>query len=280
MGYIIVLTEQCEDPKQGGGSGKNIFASLLGHSTTFKNIPGTQVQFDEKFLQSWNYERILSISDVPKKFDFVFLKELSSGSGMLKKLFQNQQTVPVQKMPKFIISTNFSYEVSDGGIRRRIRPIEFTDFFTRCGGVNEHFGAMFPSDWNQYEWLAYDNICIKSIQSYLVVKGKLPDKVLTDGGWTKQFDQSHMQATREFIQENWHNWKNNFISNDTFKVLYEKFCNENGINHQFRLTSFRINKALSEWATHHGFIFDKDAKGRNTFALEERGREFIEISPF
>ena len=25
MGYIIALVEQCADPKQGGGTGKNIF---------------------------------------------------------------------------------------------------------------------------------------------------------------------------------------------------------------------------------------------------------------
>src|SRR5690606_15673251 len=40
-GYIIVLTESCPDPRQGGGSGKNIFSSSFALTTTYKSIPGS-----------------------------------------------------------------------------------------------------------------------------------------------------------------------------------------------------------------------------------------------
>lgn len=73
--YIIVLIERCADPKQGGGSGKNVFCDLLGYTTTYTSKPGVQTKFDEKFFQSWNGEKIFGISDVPKNFDFSFLKE-------------------------------------------------------------------------------------------------------------------------------------------------------------------------------------------------------------
>src|SRR5690606_8642886 len=66
MGYIIVLTEAVSNPKDGGGSGKNIFCSLLSGTTTQKDVAGSQIQLNEKFLQSWNGERVFCISDVGK----------------------------------------------------------------------------------------------------------------------------------------------------------------------------------------------------------------------
>ncbi|WPU91830.1 bifunctional DNA primase/polymerase [Mucilaginibacter sabulilitoris] len=49
-GFIIVLTEQCPDPKQGGGSGKNVFCNLLKLTTTYTSKPGAQAKFDEKLF--------------------------------------------------------------------------------------------------------------------------------------------------------------------------------------------------------------------------------------
>lgn len=258
MGYIIVLTEQCPDPKQGGGSGKNIFGNLFKYITTFKNIPGTQVQYNEKFLQSWNFERVFSISDVPKKFDFSFLKELSTGSGILKKLFKDEVSISSNQMPKLLVSTNFSYEVSDGGLRRRIIPIEFTDFFTKAGGVNTYFNAMFPADWDANEWLAYDNYIASCIQLYLANNGKLKSPELTTGGKLKQFDMTFGQLTRMFIEENFENWiytKN--VKIEDFNDTYNRYCNENGIQIKYRLSSQLMNRALEEWCSLKNVLFTK-----------------------
>ncbi|MGK3946568.1 hypothetical protein ABK046_50445, partial [Streptomyces caeruleatus] len=81
-------------------------------------------------------------SDVPKHFDFAFLKEMTTGEGIMKKLFKNEYNVPVEEMPKFIVLTNYGVDIKDGGVARRVKPgiIEFTDFFTHCGGIDVHFG--------------------------------------------------------------------------------------------------------------------------------------------
>lgn len=243
-GYIIVLTEQCENPKMGGGSGKNIFTSLFAYMTTIKNIPGTQVQYNEKFLQAWNFERILSISDVPKRFDFTFLKELSTGSGILKKLWKDEASIQSHQMPKLVVSTNFSYEVSDGGLRRRIIPIEFTNFFTEAGGVGEYFNAMFPADWTEKDWLAYDNIMVECIQSYLSTRGRLKAPSLTETGWKKQFEHEFNSMTYQFINDNIDSWKGKKIVNEEFNRLYNRFCDDNNIQKKFALSSQSMNRAL------------------------------------
>jgi hypothetical protein len=258
-GYIIVLTEECPDPKQGGGSGKNIFTNLLKQTTTVANKPGSQVKFDEKFLQSWNNERIFALSDVPKHFDFLFLKELSTGSGIIKKLFKDEREVPVAKMPKILIQTNYSYEVKDGGLERRIIPIEFTNFFTKAGGVDVHFGCYFPDGWSQEDWIGFDNFIAKSVQAWLQSGRKLKATGLSVGGTIKQFDQTYGTATREFIEEHWQEWSTKCeIENEEFKKIYDEYCAVNIIANQYKVSAIKMNKALEDWCKIHGYIFNKD----------------------
>jgi bifunctional DNA primase/polymerase-like protein len=279
--YMIMLTEQCPNPKQGGGTGKNIFTNLIGCATTLKNVAGSQVQLNEKFLQVWNYERVMAVHDLPKKFNLAFFKELSSGSGTLKKLFHDEQSLPASIMPKYIFTTNFSYDDADGGIRRRLIPIEFTSFFTRSGGVDLHFGKMFPYDWTPEDWVQYDNIIVHAIQVYLAHGGKLEPNPLTEDGWLKQFDQMHMQLTREFIQQHWDYWlREGFISNDKFKENYTKFSVENNIDRRYQLSSMRMTQALEDWCNHYQVVFLNNYMKRDLLDTI-RGRLFQKVeAPF
>ena len=248
-GYIIVLTEQCRNPKDGGGSGKNVFCSLLKHTTTYTSKPGVQTKFDEKFFQSWNGQRIFCISDVPKNFDFSFLKEPSTGSFIWKKLFKDEVEVSNEEAPKFIVQTNFSYEVSDGGLKRRIMPIEFTNFFTNAGGLDVHFGCHFPKGWTKEDWAGFDNFIALSVQKWLQVGKKLTAPTLTEGGWLKQFEQTYGSVIFNFIEQNFENWCERVeISNDTFKSYLEAYYAENNIPKQYQPSTQRINAAIRDYA--------------------------------
>lgn len=260
-GYFCVLSEQCEDPRYGGGSGKNVFSSLFKYTTTYKNIPGTQVQFNEKFLQSWSGQRVFSISDVPKRFDFVFLKELTTGSGILKKLFRDEVALESKDMPKLIISTNYSYEVTDGGLKRRIIPIEFTDFFTRQGGVNAYFNAMFPEDWTQQDWSGFDTIIVNSIVAYLAANSRLSPAPLTATGWVKQYEQMYGQLTHQFISGNMEMWLfRKHVKNEDFMNQYRAFCMENNIQNKYTLSTTLMNRAIEDYCAHYSILFERDVQ--------------------
>ena len=205
------------------------------------------------------------------------------GSGTKKNLFKDEFILPPYKMPKLVFSTNYSYEETDGGIKRRIRPIEFTSFFTQAGGIDTHFGKLFPYDWDALEWAAYDHFMHSAIQQYLALgDGKVKIPPLSAGGWVKQFDQTYTFATRGFIQEYWEPWlRAGFVSNDIFKQSYDLYCNANGIAIRWRLTSYRLNAALSEWALHHGVIYTPDDLQRqNTILIRGKTFRFTEETPF
>lgn len=263
-GFIITLVEVCPDPKQGGGSGKNVYCNLLKLTTTYTSKPGAQAKFDEKFFQSWSGQSVFGISDVPKNFNFEFLKEPATGSFILKKLFKDEIEIGVSDAPKFIVQTNFSYEVTDGGLRRRIIPLEFTDFFTKCGGLDVHFGCHFPNGWTDEDYAGYDQFVAEGIQRFLQVGRKLSPTQLTETGWLKQWEQTYGNATG-FILENWEKWlEQGYISNDNFKTSLEAFFNENNIQRHYWPSAKKLNDAIAAYSEKHDVVYVKD-KSRKEF---------------
>lgn len=261
-GYIIVLTEQCPDPKQGGGSGKNVFCNLLKLTTTYTSKPGAQAKFDEKFFQSWNRQRIFGISDVPKNFDFAFLKEPATGSFIWKKLFKDEVEVDVMDAPKFVVQTNFSYENSDGGLKRRIVPLEFTNFFTLAGGLDVHFGCHFPNGWNKDDYAGFDTFIAMAIQKWMKSGNKLHSTELSETGWLKQWEQTYGNATG-FILDNWDSWVlETYVTNETFKRTMEQYYNDNNIVKSYWPSSAKLNNAILSYSEKHKVGFNKDVTKR------------------
>lgn len=265
MGYIGVMVEQVANPEDGGGAGKNVFANLLKLTTSLRSMPGSQVDWSDKILSAWNMEKIFSISDAPRDTDFAFLKDLSTGEGSWKKLYKDPVTVPCHLMPKFLISTNFSYELSDGGLKRRIIPIEFTDYYTQRGGIDVVHGCHFPNGWEEAEYHAYDNIVVMAIQKFLQAGCKLKPQELTATGWEKQFKQAHGEMTWNFISDHWEEWvEKEAVPIAEFNAAYDSYLEENGVSARFKKSSTMMNRALADWAKHNhaGFIPSKVIKPR------------------
>ena len=255
-GYIIVLTEQCPNPKDGGGSGKNVFCNLLSNTTSYHSKNGSQIKFDEKFFQSWSGQRIMGISDVPKNFPYEFLKEPSTGTFILKKLFKDEVEIPVEDGPKFIIQTNFSYEITDGGLNRRIIPIEFTDFFTKAGGLDAHFGCHFPKGWNNEDWFGFDTFILQSVQLWLKSNRKLTKIELTATGWDKQFEQTYGKNMFEIIKENIENWVLlGEVNTKDLKLTITNWLTENNVPKNFWSSPQRQNEAIKYFCDHNNINY-------------------------
>lgn len=277
-GYIVTLVEQCIDPKKGGGSGKNVFGSLLKLNISLHSVAGSQVQMNEKFLQSWKFQRIMRVSDIPKRFDFSFLKEISTGTGTLKKLFKDEVSITPDMMPKLLVESNFSYDDADGGLKRRIVPIEFTDFFTRCGGVDVHFGCMFPNGWSEEDYTGYDHFIALSLKTYFNSDGKIRPTELSSGGWIKQFSQKYGEITYDFIAKNIEFWTEIVeISSVDFNRAYDEFTSINNVQKKYELSAIMMNRALEEYCQRNEIEYDKDHQFRNEINSVVKGKMFKKL---
>lgn len=258
LGYIVLLTEECENPKDGGGSGKNLLCNLFKNITTKTDKAGSQIKYDEKFLQTWNMERLFVISDAPKNFDFMFLKELASGEGVWKKLWKDEVSIQPELMPKFVIQTNYSYNDADGGLKRRIIPIEFSDFFTKAKGVDVYYKKFFPSDWTQEDWNGFDYVMVNAIQKVFELDLKLSPKELTNFGFRKQFEQKYHNLLQfiEDYKEMWFTMQE--VNNSDFKRHQEDFCKENKISEFHWPGIKKINDAIREYMNHYKHVYKND----------------------
>lgn len=277
--YVIVLTEKVPNPKDGGGSGKNIFGNLFRNTTTIKTVPGTQVKFDERFLQPWTFQKIYFLADIPKHIPWLFLKEQAGGTGLQKKLFVDQYEVQSEDMPKILINTNYSFAAEDGGVRRRIRALEFNEFYTLKGGVDVVHGKMFPKDFDAIDWQGFDWCIVESIQEFFKGNCKIEIVGLSDGGWRKKFDQdygNHMYNFLEDVIDDWISAKK--VSNEQIKNSYVEYMNSVDVPEKYRISFDKRIMAIDEFCDIKGLKSERYNKKVN--GKSERGREFIENKDF
>ena len=270
-GYFVLLTEKALDPTDGGGSGKNVFCSMLKEITTYGNTNGAQMSFDEKAFQSWNGEKVFTISDIPKTFPFEFLKEISTGSFKLKKLFKDVIDIPVEDAPKIILQTNYSYEVKDGGIKRRLIPLEFSDFFSKNGGIDGYYNAHFPKGWGAKEWADFDTVLCESIQLWLKGGLKLKATELSGDGWKKQFKMVYGTVIVELIAELLPTWiEKHEVGSKEFLESLTNYYNENDIQFKYRPSKNKILKAIEEYCEHNKIHFEKSKVVSRGHGIKER----------
>jgi hypothetical protein len=172
-GYLIVLTDQTQRRIEGGGTGKNLLCSILELTISKMEVSAEQLKYDSSLLQSWNFQRLFIISDAGAKFNWLFLKNLITGNTQHKKLYQNEEQVSYDEMPKFVISTNHSVPEDDGGLNRRFRILEFSTFYKEHGGVDVYHGGMFPLIWSDADYFAFDQFIAECIQHYFINKGQI-----------------------------------------------------------------------------------------------------------
>lgn len=261
--YIILFLEAVSDPKKGGGSGKNVLTSLLGLMNSLHEVPASQLKFTGEFFQSWRGQRIMAVSDLPKRFDFAFLKNISSNSAIIKRLYKDEFVVDANKLPKIILQSNYSSDISDGGIKRRVRTCEFTDFFTVNGGVDVYYGGKyFPRDWTDIDWDGYIAFMVSAIQSFLR-NPKLKNTDLSEVGWDKQFSLNHGSNTYEFISGKIEDWCSlNIVPRADIIQSYSVYCNENTVPLSFRKSAASLNDAIMDYCEHFGIKYVKQATYR------------------
>lgn len=272
-GYVVVLLEKNINPKDGGGTGKNILGNMFAGTSSVRTVPGSSIKFDDKFLAAWHGERIYFLADIPKKIDWLFLKEMATGTGYVNKKYIAEYSVSPGDMPKILVNTNYSFEDEDGGVKRRIKTVEFTNFYSVRGGVDVVHGKMFPDDFDEQDWAGYDHFMVECLTELFKAKGKLEHNELSYDGWIKKFNMSHGESTFMFIEDNIKEWlEMEFVPLATFNHAYTNFCNDNGI--KYVKGDLKLTAAIHDYCSKHGILFINSDRGRNEENKQVRGKKF------
>lgn len=295
--YMIGMVEGTDETSSIGGSGKNLLVGLVSKLTGCHHISAESVKTDSSMLQSWRNERLVSLDDLPKSFDFTSLRELVTGSALIKNLYKDIRDCDFYTLPKFTFNSNYGVPLLRGDIRRRVRVIEFTEFFNKTGGVAMHYASvneglpidyMFPNGkslslnaelkpnashrhcWDDGEYVAFFNIMFQSVSVYIKGGMMLPEEEMTENGWNKNFTHTHGDGELAYMETNFELLIGKSMSNVDVYNHYIAFCSEAGIPPIYRKSSKAHTAALRDWAKTHGV----DIQENVSVGLGVRGKRF------
>jgi len=165
----IIFNDETISENPNGGSGKGIFWNGLKNMKKVSRIDGKMFEPTKTFpYQTVSTDtQILVFDDVKKNFNFENLFSLITEGITLEYKGQDAINIPVEKSPKILITTNYTVGGIGGSFERRKFEVEMSSYFSHKHTPLDEFGHMLYSDWDQKEWLRFDNFMINCEQYYL-----------------------------------------------------------------------------------------------------------------
>lgn len=161
----VNLTDSCISDNAEGRTGK----TLLGHAISYiKNVAEISGKdFDpnnkHKYSAAKIDSQIVFLNDLQKKFDFESLFNDISDSITIDR--KNMQPFTIRA--KMLIAANDTFRIEGASAKDRVLEFELADHYNADFSPEDEFGVWFFRDWDETDWLKFDNFMINCLTSYL-----------------------------------------------------------------------------------------------------------------
>lgn len=171
LGYCpaVIINDEVITDSPEGGTGKGIFVSAIGKMKNLVVLDGKSFSFEKSFpyqLVSTDTQ-VLTFDDVRKKFDFERLFSIVTEGITVEKKNRDAIKIPFEGSPKIAITTNYAIKGKGNSFERRKWEVEFSAYYSKSFTPEDEFGRLLFSDWDEDEWLKFDNYMISCLQLYL-----------------------------------------------------------------------------------------------------------------
>ena len=249
--YCIILGEDTEDDRRGGGSGKGIFITALSKLLNCEQIDGKNFKVDKNFaFQRVKLDtRLIAIQDVRKNVDFEGFYSIITEGITIEKKNKDELFIPYADSPKIIFTTNYVIPNVSDTAKRRQRIVEFSSFFNARHTPLDHFGHRLFDDWSPEQWNMFYNFMFACVQQYLI--SGIPERFASINTKNKQIRNSYGE---EFLS-----WWEDYIEDSIdkpkmFGDLYNQFLAMSELERR-EYSQKRFKKALEESASITGYYF-------------------------
>ena len=266
VGYCpaVIINDEVISDNPEGGTGKGLFVNAISKMKKMVIIDGKQFSFEKSFayqLVSADTQ-ILTFDDVKKHFDFERLFSIVTEGITLEKKNKDAIKIPFSRSPKIVITTNYAIKGKGNSFERRKWELEFKKHYSKDFTPEDDFGRLLFSDWDEDEWLRFDNYMISNLRLYLCE------------GFVKS-DFKNLK-TRKFIAETDHNFWEWVINDGTIETetkyykqqLYDMFVSDNPDFGPRAKMSISMNRFYS-WLDAYGIYVNgimpesgRDGRGR------------------
>lgn len=167
--FAVILAEETEKDKEGGGTGKGIFFKAISKMLDVVFVDGKNFKLDKSFA----FQRVelstqlVVIEDCRKTVDFEgFYSHLTEGITVEKKN-KDELYIPYKDAAKFGFTTNYTITLKGNHGKRRGKVIEFSNFFTPKNTPADFFGHQMFDGWDNDEWNRFYNMMAECVQAFL-----------------------------------------------------------------------------------------------------------------
>lgn len=247
--FAVILAEETDDERKGGGTGKGIFIKALQKILPTVTIDGKNFKPDKSFAyQRVKFDtKLVAIQDVDKLFDFEKFYSIITEGWTIEKKNKDELYINYEDSPKVILTTNYTINDTGNHAKRRQRVIEFSDYFGADRSPEDEYGHLLFDDWDKDEWNRFYNFIFSAIQLYL----KIGIKDITQGINYKT------KKIRTQFGEDFQSWFTDFAGNGfadekSFSSLYDSFLNSNDLEKK-DFSQKRFKKGMEVAAENLGF---------------------------
>ena len=152
-----------------GGTGKGLIVQGLKQMRRVCILDGKQ--FDDK--KGFPYQlvsqdtQILVFDDVKKNFDFESKFSLVTEGITLERKNKDAIKLSPEDSPKVLVSTNYAIKGSGNSHERRRHELEVSKHYGGHLTPFEEFGRHLFDDWNEDDFVAFDNYMVQCVMNYL-----------------------------------------------------------------------------------------------------------------
>ncbi len=161
---VIAMDGKMSEVAQSNGrSGKSLIGMALKRMMHQVFIDGRNLKNNDEFMLSTVTERTRNIflDDIRVNFDFPSLYSVITNDMIINPKGLQRFVIPMEKSPKFYITTNHAINADDGSSRARILFMEFSDWYNVDYTPVNEFGHQFFDDWDEEQWCLFDNFMLE-----------------------------------------------------------------------------------------------------------------------
>ena len=165
----IIFNDELIADTPNGGSGKGLFHAGISKLKKLAMIDGKSFDNTKSFLfQTVDLDsQVLLFDDVKKGFEFEALFSVITEGITIEKKGKDAIKIPFADSPKISITTNYTIKGDGDSFYRRVFEVEMSSYFNKDRSPEDEFGQLLFTDWDDDEWIRFDNFMLRCIQYFL-----------------------------------------------------------------------------------------------------------------
>lgn len=169
---IVVLIDQVTGDNQisNGGTGKSLLLKALSYVISVVELGGKRLQSSHRFAfqKVKIFTQLVLINDASKKENLDNYFNLSTDTFEIEEKYKSTVSIPFEYSPKIATTTNHFLNRSEGNsTERRLHEIEVSPYYGKHLTPQAEFGHNFFTDWDDEQWLLFDNFIVHCVHTYL-----------------------------------------------------------------------------------------------------------------